>query len=208
MTSQKSIWNLEYSANPNKWHKETLNFPKLKNNSTVLELGAGNGKTTKAILKQNIKSLTGVDFSSKSINILKQNYKDKRAKYINSNITKLPFKENSFNTIICYYILNNLLEKDRNKAVKEIFRILKSKGTIYFRDFAKGDYRHKKQSNISVEKNTIKNGKGILCHFFTIPELIKQFNDSSKSNFKELTSNPLRNKPNIIRKIISGKIIK
>jgi ubiquinone/menaquinone biosynthesis C-methylase UbiE len=206
--SQEEIWNLEYKNSPNKWRKETLKFPQLLKNSTVLELGAGNGKTANTILKQDIKSLVCTDFSNQSISLLKSNIKDKRAIFIKANLTKLPFKDKSFDVVICYYVLNNLLEKDRIKAVKEINRVMKENAVLYFKDFAIRDFRNKNSSKKTIEKNTIKNGKGLLCHFFQISELKDLFKSFSKVSFKENITSPLRNKPEVKRRIISGKVIR
>jgi SAM-dependent methyltransferase len=44
------------------------------------------------------------------------------------NITQIPEKENSFDLIICYHILEHVV--DDAKAMSELFRVLKPKGTV------------------------------------------------------------------------------
>ena len=205
MKSQESIWNEEYKNTKNKWRKETINFPKIKKNSRVLELGVGNGKTLKSILRQKPKEITAIDFSQEAINQIISNKNFQKVKFIKSNIKKLPFKEKTLDIIVCYYILNNLLEEDRKKAVNEIHRVLKPKGELIFQDFAIKDFRQKGKI---IEKNTTQNKVGLICHFFTKPEIKKLFKQFSKVKLEIKTTKPIIHKPKLKRKIISGIITK
>ena len=51
MKSQEYIWN-ELYKNRLSWKKETKGLPNIIKGKDVLELGAGNGKTLRAIIKQ------------------------------------------------------------------------------------------------------------------------------------------------------------
>ena len=207
MKNQERIWDNEYSQNKNKWHKETKDLPIIFKDKKVLELGVGNGKTLKAILKQRPKSITTIDFSEEAINIAKSDILFKNVNFIKSDVRELHFKDNQFNVVVCYYILNNLLEEDRKKAVNEIHRVLKPKGELIFQDFAVGDFRQK-EKNKAVEDNTIQNKSGIICHFFTNQELKELFKDFSKIKVKIKITSPITHKPKLKRKILSGIISK
>lgn len=47
---------------------------------------------------------------------------------IKSDITQLPFSQNSFDTIFCYHVLEHVPEQ---KALRELHRVLKPEGNIY-----------------------------------------------------------------------------
>lgn len=204
MGDQEPIWNQEYQKHRNKWHKETK-LPKTFKNLNVLELGAGNGKTLISILKQKPKSLTAIDFSRESIHQLKSKKELSDTNIIQANIQNLPFQDNCFDIVVCYYILNNLLESERVKAVIEMRRVLKPKGVLLFEDFSKGDFRQKGKS---IEENTIQKSNGLICHFFTKSELTNLFNSFSKKQFIIKKSNPIAYKSKLKRIIISGNLIK
>ncbi len=203
MLSQKNIWNYEYSKNANKWNKETINLPLILKNKRVLELGVGNGKTLKTILKQNPSETIAVDFSEKVIESVKNQFRD--VEFYNTDVKKLPFSDDEFDIVVCYYLLNNILEEDRKKVVKEIFRVLKKSGKVLFQDFAVGDYRQKGEI---IEKSTIQHKNGIVCHFFTDNEIRNLFSKFSVSNLKIDERFPIRKNKKIKRRIISGVFVK
>ncbi len=203
MGSQKNVWNYEYSNNPNKWSKETIKFPLILKGKKILELGVGNGKTLKAIIKQKPSKTIAVDFSEEAIKIVKNQFRN--VKFHHSDVRELPFSDDEFDIVVCYYLLNNLLEKDRKKVVREIFRILKKSGKVLFRDFAIGDYRQKGEN---VERNTILHKNGIVCHFFTAEEIKKLFSKFIISNLKLEERFPIRKNKKIKRRIISGVFVK
>ena len=120
-TNQVSVWDLEYVKDKNKWHKESISLPKLIENKNVLELGVGNGKTLISILNQKPKSISAIDFSKEAIEISKNNFKNKKLKLLIADAKHLPFKNKEFDIVVCYYLLNNSLEKDRISIVKEIY---------------------------------------------------------------------------------------
>ncbi len=203
MLSQKNIWNYEYSRNINKWNKETIKLPLILKGKRVLELGVGNGKTLKAIIKQKPSETIVVDFSEEAIKIVKSQFE--KVKFYDYDVRELHFSDGEFDIIVCYYLLNNMLEKDRKKAIKEIFRVLKKSGKVLFRDFAVGDYR---QTGEKMEDNTILHKNGIICHFFTDDELKKLFSNFDISELKIDERFPIRKNKKIKRRIISGVFVK
>ncbi len=203
MLSQKNIWNYEYSMNVNKWNKETIKLPLILKDKKVLELGVGNGKTLKTIIKQRPSEIVAIDFSEEAIKIVKNQFKN--IKFYNCDVRELPFSEGEFDIVVCYYLLNNLLEKNRKKVVQEIFRILKKSGKVLFMDFAVGDYRQKGEK---IEENTILHKNKIICHFFTDDELTRLFSKFAISDLKIDEMFPIRKDRKIKRKIISGVFVK
>lgn len=100
---------------------------KIKFKSPVLDIGCGDGRIDNFLFKG--KSFdVGLDPSGKAINEAKYNKLYKKA--IQAKAEKMPFKDKSFNTIV----LNSTFEhiKGDIKAVKEISRVLKKGGHLYF----------------------------------------------------------------------------
>ena len=203
MKSQRELWDYEYSHNKNKWNKETIDLPRILKNRRVLELGVGNGKTLRAILKQKPSEVTAVYFSEKVIRIVRDNFRE--IKFYNCDVRELPFSNQDFDVVVCYYVLNNLGENDRLKVVKEMYRVLKKNGIILFEDFAIGDYRQKGEE---IEKNTVEHKNGIICHFFTEDEAKKLFSKFLIREIKISERLPIKKDKSIKRRIISGKFIK
>ncbi|MDP3881933.1 MAG: class I SAM-dependent methyltransferase [Nanoarchaeota archaeon] len=207
MEDQRNIWNRLYKNEGGKWRKETLNLPPIFRDKKILELGVGNGKTLKAILRQKPKEIIAIDISKEAIKLSKDRFKRKNTFLMKKNVKKTGLKRNYFDIIVCYYILNNLLEKDRQKAVVEMARVLKRGGIILFEDFSEEDLREKRGGKI-VEKGTFLKENGIICHFFSKMELVELFSKFSNMKIDIKVSKPIKNKPDLIRKIISAEIKK
>ena len=92
--------------------------------STVLDIGCGNGKN---MLYRNDLQFSGIDISQAQVDICR----GKNLNVIKSNMTDLPFADESFDRAICiatYHHLDNDLV--RAKALYEMHRILKVGGSI------------------------------------------------------------------------------
>src|SRR3989344_2295871 len=197
--SQESIWDSLYKKDENKWKLES-NLPKILKNKNVLEIGVGNGKTLKSILLQKPKQVTAIDISSKALNIVNSKFPNvSNLTLSKSSVKNLPFKDSEFDSIICFFTLNNLLKKERKKAVSEIYRVLKIKGNVIFSDFAEGDYRQKGKI---IENNTTTLSNGLILHTFCIKEMNYLFRSFNIKELKIISSNPIRNKPTLKRKRI------
>src|SRR3989338_3574017 len=201
--NQKKTWDKKYKENFS-WKKETPDLPKLLKNKSVLELGVGNGKTLISILKQSPKSVTAIDFSKKAIDICKSKFKDERINFLAKDFFMYKTK-NKFDIIICYYFLNNFLKKERKKAIDIISGLLSSNGIVIFEDFAEEDFRQKGKI---IEKNTIKNKSGVICHFFKDFELKSLFSEFQIKKVKTRVYSPIKNNKILKRKIIYAIIRK
>lgn len=96
----------------------------LVTNSSVLDIGCGNGKN---MLFRNDLQCKGIDLSNKLVNICKE----KKLDVIEADMTCIPFQDNSFDAIITvasYHHLSN--DEDRQKALNEMYRIVKPNGHI------------------------------------------------------------------------------
>ena len=127
MKGQEEIWNNiaeEWNEFRTKPLKPTLEFLK-KSNKKVLDLGSGSGRHL-----VNIKNgkMYLVDFSEKMLKLAKEKAKKAKIKadFIKSNLTQIPFKDNFFDFAICISALHCVRgEKNREKTIKELYRVLK-----------------------------------------------------------------------------------
>lgn len=109
---------------------ETAKFIKsMKKNSTVLDLGCGNGRDIKTLLEHQQKPI-GLDSSKRMINISSKKYP--KVEFIHANMVKIPLKTNSIDYIICIASFHHLKSKKaRISCLKEIKRILKPNGKLF-----------------------------------------------------------------------------
>jgi len=140
MKSQKKVWN----NLAEEWNKEKQNPIKRvvsflsKQQGNVLDFGSGAGRHLTKI--KNGKMYL-IDFSKEMIELAKKKSKIKKisTKLFVADMTKLPFKNNFFDSAICTSSLHCIKGKsNKEKAVKELFRVLKSKAqvivTVYNKD--------------------------------------------------------------------------
>lgn len=134
MISQKKVWNniaeewAKFKTKPAKLTEEFLN----KQTGKILDLGSGSGRHLQKVKNGKMHL---IDFSDEMIKLAKEKSKLKKipAEFFVADLTKLPFENNFFDAAICISSLHCVKgEKNRKKAVKELFRVLKSsaKGLI------------------------------------------------------------------------------
>jgi len=126
MTTQKQVWNniaeewYQFKVEPS---EKVLNFLKGKKGK-ILDLGSGAGRH---LIKIKNGKMYLVDFSKKMIDLAKKRAKEKNieAEFSVSRITKLPFEDNFFDSAIAIAIFHCIKPKNQEKAIKELFRVLK-----------------------------------------------------------------------------------
>jgi ubiquinone/menaquinone biosynthesis C-methylase UbiE len=112
----------------------------LKGNEYVLDVGSGTGRTAVQIAKRlTTGKLVGIDIwdtMELSGNSPERAYTNAEIEGVKAkvefkfgNVLEIPFDNNVFDIVTCSSVLNNLPgEKNRIKALKEIFRVLKPAG--------------------------------------------------------------------------------
>ena len=104
----------------------------IKFHDKVLDLCTGTGDLARLIKKQQPKAIvTGVDFSEKMLEIAKMKGGD--INYIQKDITGLPFLDNEFDFVTMGFGLRNI--QNAEKAVEEVYRVLKPGGKFLHLDF-------------------------------------------------------------------------
>ena len=98
----------------------------MKDDTTLLEVGCGNGKNMEYINNHKKCSTYGIDTCSNFVNHCK--LKNLNAEV--GNALRLKFPDESFDYMICIAMFHHLLlEEDRDQSMKEMLRIMK-KGAI------------------------------------------------------------------------------
>lgn len=130
---QKKIW----GSSKNKFSISTLQYLKLKwftadvqlNKESLLDLGCGIGNLTAALKKEKPSlKVTGIDINKKAIK--KANTLFPQTNFLKADISNLPFKNNTFEIITGFDILEHL--SNPKKVLKEVYRILKKGGIVHF----------------------------------------------------------------------------
>ena len=111
--------------------KELKEFITINKPQTSLELGCGLGRFSSFVAEQGIKAI-GVDFSEIAIEKAKNRVSEKKNKptYIVGDVTKLDNITETFDVAFdvgCFHCLDT---EGQKKYCEEIYKLLKSKGTI------------------------------------------------------------------------------
>lgn len=118
------------------WALETENYiyeilsDKLLHNKKVLEIGCGQGMVL-AFTSKKCKEIIGIDISMNSLKSAQLGIREldiKNAKLILSDAENLPFKNESFDVVYSIGVLHHT--PDTQRAVDEIFRVLKYRGKV------------------------------------------------------------------------------
>ncbi|HEX7628524.1 MAG TPA: class I SAM-dependent methyltransferase [Candidatus Methanoperedens sp.] len=152
---EKSIWKGHYSLG--------LLDPSLKK-GRLLDAGCGSGKYSLPLRMRGFE-VEGVDVSLKALQMLRESSKNRELDIgiIAANVFQLPFADGSFDIIWCYGVLQHLLLKEMEFAVREFRRILKKEGILFLEVFGKDDMRY---GGIEVEPDTFSRKNGIVYHYF------------------------------------------
>lgn len=100
----------------------------LKSGDEVLELGCGTGYFTRELVKLNV-HITAIDISPELIEEAKKAINNENVNFQIQNAYQMYFAENKFDSVVGSSVLHHL---DIEKAISEMFRVLKPGGHIAF----------------------------------------------------------------------------
>jgi ubiquinone/menaquinone biosynthesis C-methylase UbiE len=204
MDEQKKVWDSISES----WHNHRQRaFPEVEEfaeevpeANRVLDVGCGN---CRQLFPFRQKELFGVDFSEPLLRkgrIYSDKY-DLKVELIQSDASGLPFRENSFDVVICIATLHCLEEEKRLMCLKEIKRVLRPSSLAFLSVW------NKRQPRFFFSKKDVcipwcTKGETHLryYHLFTKGELeklirksglrpVKTFYDRYKKGFKFLSKN-------------------
>jgi tRNA (uracil-5-)-methyltransferase TRM9 len=197
--NQQQVWNAiapewsEFKTSPAHHVEEFLKGKK----GNILDLGSGSGRHLMKIPKA---KMYLVDFSEKMIELAREKAKKKKidAEFSVADLTKLPFEDNFFDSAIFIAVLHCIKgEKNREKAVKELFRVLKPKAQV---EVAVWNKNCRKFRNAKKERLVNWRDKGARYYYlFDAEEIYKLF---EKVGFKIISKEePERNIVFIAQKV-------
>jgi ubiquinone/menaquinone biosynthesis C-methylase UbiE len=120
--TEEKLISSEYNEMP-----ATLSLLKNVKGKKILDLGCGTGIYAK-ILKRRGAIVSGIDLSSKMIEIAKQNVKE--VDFRVGSVYKLPYKSRTFDIVLASRVVNYFA--NLNKAFREVRRVLKKDGNFIF----------------------------------------------------------------------------
>jgi len=125
----------------------TLSMLKYNAGEEVLDYGCGFGRLVPFFLEKKI-CYNGIDISEAMIAECKNQYKEIAKKFIVAEGESLPFKDNSFDKIVCYGVFDACYQE---KALVEMFRVLKINGEILLTGKNTNYYEDDEQAYIAEE---------------------------------------------------------
>ncbi|MBD3279820.1 MAG: methyltransferase domain-containing protein [Candidatus Pacebacteria bacterium] len=130
----------QYYADPNhqqeypmeSW-KLNLVVKELDLDSSLLNIGVGDGKLEQRLINKlqpgQKLDYCGTDFTKKLLNQLKKRFSSLKFKY-QKNLTKLSFKDHSFDQIVVLEVLEHIKPKQTFAVLHELYRILTPQGKL------------------------------------------------------------------------------
>ncbi|MFA5314269.1 MAG: class I SAM-dependent methyltransferase, partial [Methanomassiliicoccales archaeon] len=173
LSSDKDIWESQYLMKGEVWRGRSdipFDIPK----GRVLELGCGNGKTVSALRSIGIEPIC-IDISRNALTECARAAGPGAIVLVEADLMSLPFADGTFDSVVCFHVLEHLLSDDRKKASMEIARVLRKGGRLYVQSFSVKDMRYGKGTK--VEDDTYERGDGVRYHYFHDGELDELFED-------------------------------
>lgn len=161
-------WEDAYRAGKVSWHGKPYPLPELEPGSRVLEVGCGNGKTLDAMVCKGW-SVVAIDISPTAVEVCRKRMPG--VEFHVADVRALPFTGASFDAAFAFHVIGHLAGGEREKAVRELSRVVRPGGCVFFRSFSVEDMRCGRGRE--VEPGTFQRGTGIVTHYFHRQELVR-----------------------------------
>ena len=123
------IWNWESPAGKLRWARRVKMLSgHLGVGMSVLELGCGTGYFTRELVRSGA-DVVAIDVSPELLEIARANCSGSNVRYEIQNASALSYPDAVFDSVVGSSVLHHL---DIEEALREIHRVLKADGTIYF----------------------------------------------------------------------------
>ena len=123
------IWNWESPAGRIRWARRVKMLSShLKPGMTVLELGCGTGSFTRELARSGA-DVVAIDVSPELLEMARANSSAPNVQYQIQNAYALSYSEGGFDSVVGSSVLHHL---EVEKALRNVYRVLKPGGTIYF----------------------------------------------------------------------------
>jgi len=123
------IWNWESPAGRQRWKRRVQMLSShLRPGMTILEIRCGTGYFTRELTRHGA-DIVAIDVSPDLLEIAKAKYSATNVRYEIQNACALTYADAMFDSVVGSSILHHL---EIEEALREIYRVLKPGGTIYF----------------------------------------------------------------------------
>lgn len=123
------VWNWETPAGRLRWARRVEMLTRhLSRGSKVLELGCGTGYFTKQLAKTGA-DVTAIDISPDLLEVAQRECRESNVRLEIENAYELSYHDELFDSVVGSSVLHHL---DVDAAVREVYRVLKPGGTIFF----------------------------------------------------------------------------
>ncbi|MDD1695717.1 MAG: class I SAM-dependent methyltransferase [Methanoregula sp.] len=173
MVSGTDAWENEYTRKGKLWSGVIHDLPEMPAGSQVLDLGCGNGKTLPVMINRRW-NVTALDISGKAVTFSRNvSQGPSPAEVMVADARNIPFKSSKFDAVFAIHMIGHVHETDRELIAREVSRILKKGGILFFCDFSTYDVRF--GNGKETEPSTFLRGTEIITHYFTRQEVIDLF---------------------------------
>jgi ubiquinone/menaquinone biosynthesis C-methylase UbiE len=118
----------------------TVSLAQIKPGDSVLEVGCGTGTLTLAAKKQAgpTGEVFGIDLIPGMIEASQRKAAaaNEEITFQEGSVSAIPFAENTFDVVMCSFMIFHMSDETRSKGIQEIFRVLKPNGRLFVLDLA------------------------------------------------------------------------
>jgi 2-polyprenyl-3-methyl-5-hydroxy-6-metoxy-1,4-benzoquinol methylase len=100
-------------------------------NKEILDIGCGYGWCELIFLKRKANKIVGIEISENDLKTAKENVKDDKVCFKIGSAISLPFENESFDTIVCWEVIEHIQKDTENIMFAEANRVLKKNGVFY-----------------------------------------------------------------------------
>lgn len=161
-------WDEDYRQRGRLYGGAPIALPPLPAGSAVLELGCGEGKSLASMLLH-CWQVAAIDSSPRAVYLARRIPACARSPDLaTADAAKVPFRDQVFDAVFATHVLGHADHPGRHAMAREICRVLRPGGTLWFRDFSVRDFRF--GSGHPCGDATFRRGTGITTHYFTEEE--------------------------------------
>jgi ubiquinone/menaquinone biosynthesis C-methylase UbiE len=97
----------------------------------ILDIGCGFGWFELLALDRDARAVTGIEPTTTDLATVREHLDDERLTFTVASALALPFEDESFDTVVCWEVLEHLPKDGEPQAFQEIRRVLRPDGALY-----------------------------------------------------------------------------